>query len=190
MKQWGEPRKLNKILQPELLGQANIPKPLHGINPRTIMGANAWKSHRQQIIQNHPYCAACGLETLKLDLHEDYIIDYNKAIMKVKQYVPLCKDCHLFIHSGFLITQISAGVISRQEAKRIMSRGLEICSKNNVSIFVVGYNLAKHLNIDVRQVKSWSPKTNTAWSSWRLEYKNKIYKGLTKNEWTKRYSKN
>lgn len=189
MKSWGAPRNINKKLQPELLGQANIPKPLHGINPRTIMGQTAWKRLRQEIIQNNPYCKACGLDTYTLDLHEDYEIDYNNAIMRIKQYVPLCKDCHLFIHSGFLTTQIASSSISREKAREIMQHGIDICEKYDIAVFVVGYKLAKYLSVRTKNVKKWQPKNTVSWNAWELEYEGKRYKGLTQAQWKNKYNR-
>jgi len=91
-------------LKPELLSHPNIPKPLHGTNPRTIMGRAAWDKYRQNaLIKAKHSCRACGRTGCRLELHEDYSIDFKKAKMQVHSMEPLCTDCHSFIHSGFLI---------------------------------------------------------------------------------------
>lgn len=187
MKSWGEPRKIKKELNPQLLGQANIPKALHGINPRTIMGQAAWRNHRQQIIQNNPYCKACGLDTLTLDLHEDYKIDYNKCIMTLNDYVPLCKKCHSFIHSGLLTTLLAKQEITKEYVIDVLRHGLAICKQKQVSVFIVGYSLAKHLEVPVKGVRSWQPKNASKWGNWRLYYNGQYYKGMTYEQWKNKY---
>jgi hypothetical protein len=187
LKEWGAHPKAAKKLDPGLLGQANIPKPLHGINPRSLMGRATWDKHRQVIIHNNPYCHACGAENCIFELHEDYEIDYTKSIMTIRSYVPLCKLCHNFIHSGFLQVQLDQGAVSREYVIGVVERGIDICARNNVRIFKGTELLAQKLKIPLLGVQSWTPKTSKNWSSWTLEYQGKKYQGMSYQEWLNKY---
>jgi hypothetical protein len=186
-KSWGSKTTIVKNLKPSLLGQANIPKPLHGINPRTIMGAAAWAKHRQVIVQNNPYCTACGAENCRLDLHEDYEIDYNTCIMKIRSYVPLCKRCHSFIHSGLLRVWVSEKTVSIQDARDILQHGIAICAQHRIQIFVGTARLANDLKVSLGIVRSWTPKIKSDWGPWKLQYGNKEYAGISYSEWVHKY---
>lgn len=188
VKPWQAKSQLDKQLQPALLGQPNIPKPLHGINPRTIMGASKWQDLRRDIIGATPYCRACGKETLILDLHEDYNIDYTKATLQLRQYVPLCKSCHSFIHSGLLTVRFSKKQIDRYELVEILLKGLAITKKHNIPVFTVTYTLAKSLGLELNGIKQWSPPvTSHRWEDWRLIYEGKTYRGKSEKQWKQQY---
>lgn len=98
---------------PELLLHPNLPKPLHGINPRTIMGAAWWDKERKAAYARHDYhCMACGIYApwdfnkerfegeQKLHAHESYEINYEEKFAKLTEIVALCPLCHDYIHSG------------------------------------------------------------------------------------------
>jgi hypothetical protein len=188
MKSWGDSKKVNKQLQPGLLGQGTIPKPLHGINPRTIMGASAWSKLRVNIINDSPYCKACGKDTLVLDLHEDYAINYVEGSLILKQYVPLCKTCHSFIHSGLLTVLISNSDISIFKGQQIIQHGLNICRDNKIKVFYHTMALAEKLKVSTTGISSWTPPPSyKAWTDWYLEYEGAKHKGMSKKAWEGRY---
>lgn len=189
LKTWGDTPKIPQTLKPQLLGQANIPKPLHGINPRTIMGTSKWAKHRQVIVQNNPYCKSCGATNCTLDLHEDYEIDYNNCIMKIRDYVPLCKSCHSFIHSGLLRVWVSEKTVSIQAAKDILQHGINICAQHSIQIFAGTALLAKDLRVPLGSVRSWTPKISSEWGYWKLLYDGKEYAGMNYFEWRRKYGR-
>ena len=45
---------------PTILTHPNIPKPLHGVNPRTIMGEDAWRELSSRLRKGVMFCQACG----------------------------------------------------------------------------------------------------------------------------------
>lgn len=47
------------MLEPVVLTHQNIPKPLHGLNPRTIKGQQWWDVAGK--LADEGYCIACGI---------------------------------------------------------------------------------------------------------------------------------
>lgn len=187
MKSWDAPKPA-KQLQPMLLSQANIPKALHGINPRTIMGASKWQRFSLEKRTNHPYCKACGADNCVLDLHEDYEINYDAKTMFVRDYIPLCKKCHSFIHSGLLRTLVSNHRVSAEHAKDVLNSGLSICRANNIKVFLGTYRLAVDLGVATQGVKTWVPNMQSeGWGKWKLIYNDIEYYGLTQEQWMEKY---
>ena len=177
-----------KALKPQVLGQPNIPKALHGINPRTIMGLTAWKRFSQIKRVNEPYCHACGAENCILDLHEDYDICYSSLTMRIRDYVPLCKSCHSFIHSGLLRVLVAQRAVSKERAKQVLERGFELCKASNIKVFSGTIQLARELGMGDVMVKSWTPPMNSeGWGQWKLIYEDTEYLGLTFEQWYKQY---
>ena len=69
---------------PKYLTHPNIPKPLHGMNPRSILGKEWWDIKRREAYATHNYCCwACGIPKSKakyhnwLEGHETYQINYK-----------------------------------------------------------------------------------------------------------------
>lgn len=104
------------IPNPSLLLCPNIPKPLHGLNPREIMGPGWWDAHRKPQFAKSGYrCWACGAHksegriTKWLDGHEVYKYDYQEGIGEMLFIAGLCRACHNFIHNGRMISLWSKG---------------------------------------------------------------------------------
>ena len=81
--------------KPKILAHPNIPKPLHGISPRTIMGDDWWNKTRQEVYKKYDYhCIACGVakEDAKkhqwLEAHEFWNINYETGICTVESIEP------------------------------------------------------------------------------------------------------
>src|SRR3990167_9396936 len=82
---------------PAILLHPNIPKPMHGVNPRTIMGQEWWDEQRQRAYEENNFCCwACGVHKSQaayhkwLEAHECYEIDYIAGRMYMRIIVALC----------------------------------------------------------------------------------------------------
>lgn len=101
--------KIQPKLRYELLLCPRVPKPLHHVAPRTILGDAWWDVTRHAAYKSTNYhCAACGVYKYKakfhkwLEGHEFYSIDYLLGTATYIETVPLCHACHNFIHMGRL----------------------------------------------------------------------------------------
>ena len=96
-------------VNPGLLAQFQIVKPLHGVNPRTIMGQSNWDKLRKQVYaENDFHCMGCGVHKKDalyhqwLECHEDCEVNFKECQYTIRGFVPLCHACHNFIHLGRL----------------------------------------------------------------------------------------
>lgn len=115
---------------PYLLLHPNIPKPLHGLNPRSILGKDWWDMQRQRAYAAYNYhCWACGIHKQKamfnkwLEAHECYEINYSEGTAKMIKIVALCHACHNYIHSGRLTALHDKGEINNAKYYQIMEHG-------------------------------------------------------------------
>ena len=82
---------------PRILLHPNIPKPLHGINPRTVMGQAWWDVERKKAYAAAGFkCEACGVVKKDamfhqwLEAHEYFDYDYDCGVLRLKKLVALC----------------------------------------------------------------------------------------------------
>ena len=185
-------------LHPEILMHPNIPKPLHEVNPRNIMGQAKWDIVRQDAYASTDYhCIACGVHKSEakghqwLEAHEFYNIDYSAGRVEVDRIIPLCHYCHNFIHSGRL-HMVTGKEKTEEEVIEILKHGFKILSDNNLSAFHFTVHLAHELDVDtLGVVPTITPDGETpAWEDWRLIWEGKEYppKYKTYEEWKERYA--
>lgn len=185
-------------LKPEILCQPNVPKPLHGLNPRTIKGKEWWDIKRQEVYASTNYhCIACGTSKQEAkgyqwcEAHEYWDIDYETGRCEIISIEPLCHYCHNFIHSGRL-SMILGKEKTKNEVIEILEHGFRILHENNLKCFYGTYVLASHLGAETYGVK---PKEvdlekEPKWEDYHLVFENKIHKSKFKNyeKWLEYYS--
>ena len=126
-------RKVAKVewtRRPEVLMCPQIPKPMHGVAPREILGQRWWDQTRQAAYRSTAFhCLACG--TWKgvaeyrrwLEGHEWYEIDYCRGRMTYVECIPLCHLCHSYIHVGRLQALLEKGEIHQAKYVAVLQHG-------------------------------------------------------------------
>jgi len=111
---------------PSVILDLPIPPALWTINPRRLLGKVWWDKMRRQVYKrNNGCCLACGAPG-QLDAHERYDYDFEAHISKFKEIVPLCHDCHMFIHW--------CGVDNPNKRRSILIKGMNLLKKNHLLI--------------------------------------------------------
>lgn len=183
-------------MKPEILTHPNIPKPLHGIAPRTIMGEDWWNETRQIAYESTDYhCIACGVSKIEakrfqwLEAHEYWEIDYKKGTARVISIEPLCHYCHNFIHSGRL-AMIMDKEKTKEEVIEILEHGFKVLSDNNLKCFPFTLQLANSVGANTYRVKAYKiPKSKVVWGEWKLVFNGEEYhsKFKSESEWLNYY---
>lgn len=188
------------LLEPSVLMHPSIPKPLHEVNPRNIMGKAKWDILRQQVYASTDYhCIACGVAKAEakgfkwLEAHEFYDIDYHKGTVTIKQIIPLCHYCHNFIHSGRL-KMIMGKKKSVEEVVAILQHGFDILAENSLRCFYPTLIFAQQLEdfayINTHNVQPYDVSgSSVKWEDWRLIWDGVEYPPKYKSyeEWQERY---
>lgn len=152
-------------LRPELLLLPQIPKPLHGMAPRIVLGRQWWDRTRQEAYRKAWFhCLACGIHKTQarahkwLEGHEVYRTDYVHGRLYYMETVPLCHFCHNYIHQGRLQALFDARQITQQRYVAILQHGERILA-------------AAGLKRDPPYEGEMAE-----WSKWRLVIGNKMYR--------------
>jgi hypothetical protein len=186
--------------RPDILAAPNIPKPLHTVNPRSIMGRKWWDVTRQDAYAKNSYkCWACGTHKKNaeyhqwLEAHEDYDIDWKTGRVELKEIVALCHSCHNFIHNGRLYAIYRQGEVSRDKVMNILNHGFDICKRNNIQPYFGAYLTLELMEgpvfqdfaIQSAKKKGWYPTEEAPWEKWHLVIEGKKYYSPFKNlqEW-------
>jgi len=165
-------------LEPKLLLHPNIPKPMHGVNPRSIKGEDWWNTTRREIYEKQDFrCAACGTHKTEaefhqwLEAHESYTINYKTGVMRLKKIYGLCHCCHSYIHTGLLAAKLRKKQITKFTKSYIERRGASV---------LVAANLSR---------KEVNPGEIAAWDKWHLVFGGKKYYSKFKSydEWRAHY---
>jgi len=157
-------------MRPELLLHPNIPKPLHGMSPRELLGDVWWDGVREWVYANAGYrCQCCdtpkadALYHKWLEAHETYSYDYENGVATVTEVVALCHACHSYIHDGLLLHKYEEGKVSWQKYQNIMIRG-------NAILHQAGLTLPP------------PPKRIAEWSKWGIIVAGRWYPTRWRNE--------
>lgn len=195
-------------LRPAILCQPNLPLPLHGVNPRSILGQGWWRKAKADAASRMGgLCEACGSGPEKeshkgrpwLEGHEIYKISYSSGRIVFYGVTPLCHYCHNFVHSGRL------GCIAGEEktwgeVREILEHGFRIISSANsargakppMKVFPGSIELALHENVRARTfgvVSYVIPETTVKWEDWRMEISGNLYGPVhaSRGAWSKAY---
>lgn len=187
-----------EFADPGILTHPNIPKPLHGVTPRTIKGSGWWNKVRRAAYAVHDdHCHACGEHKSKnprgwLEAHEVYSIDYARGRAYFADVVALCPTCHMFIHSGRLFALWQKGEISSEFANKTLIRGLRLldrCNKERgtdhrpfwhtlVFMYMLTGNRSYEQAFNIVRDKGLIPEDEgefAPWESWRLVFDDQLY---------------
>lgn len=165
---------------PSILLHPNIPKPLHGLNPRTILGDQWWNQKRQIAYKTKDYkCWACGMHKKDalyhkwLEAHECYEFHYCNGTAKMIEITALCHSCHNYIHCGRMTHLLRAGKMTMDKLNKILEHGdaltKDISRKNNPYII--------------------NESSFAEWGEWRLIIEGKEYFSKFKDydDWEEHY---
>ena len=114
---------------PYLLMHPNIPKPLHGMPPRTLKDRKWWEKTKATAKAKFNACWSCGVSPNQakfrkwLEAHECFSIDFNTGATEYTGTAALCHYCHQFIHDGRLFILLQKGEISEQYYLSILAHG-------------------------------------------------------------------
>ena len=153
--------------EPEILLCPNIPKPLHGLNPRTLLGQKWWDVTRRRAYAERDHsCWACGAINTRLEAHELYDYDFLKFSAVLCRVTALCTLCHNFIHSGRLEHLYSKGEVSREFYGEVHSHGTTQLIKADLM------DEKKRVNAEI--VRQIGDETKN-WDKWHLVIENRKF---------------
>lgn len=195
-------------LRPSILCQPNIPLPLHGVNPRSILGQGWWRKARAEAVSRMGgLCEACGSGPEKeshkgrpwLEGHEIYKTSYSSGRLVFYGVTPLCHYCHNFIHSGRLGC-VAGDEKSWEEVREILEHGFRLISETNSSrggnppmkVFPGSIELSHHGNIRAKTfgaVPYAIPETTIKWEDWRMEILGNLHGPVhtSRGAWSRAY---
>lgn len=192
-----------------LIAMVNLPKPQHGLAPRTLLGASTWNHMRKRCYAEAGFkCEICGaevgvdIEKRQLHAHEIFQIDYERGVSTFIRCAALCSLCHLgCIHTGRAYTLHRRG--NPLYPKEFLLEGAEHAFK-----IITAYN-KDHPGADLRAYQTFidylkcddlkdemeklikkynmkfyseDPKKTAKWKDWRLVIGTKEYPTPYENE--------
>lgn len=178
-----------------LITMPNIPKPLHGINPRTLMGEEEWDKLRMKCYSESSYkCEICGalLDDKSIQLHELYTISRREKYALFERFIPVCILCHNGIHSGRSISLYRNKnlIFTKDYILKIVEHCFALIgnyNKENNTDYRLYHTFLKYLYFPEleQEVRELIAKYNIRfydwqgtlgkWSSWKLIYNGKEY---------------
>lgn len=172
-----KPKTIPFTPNPSLLLHPNIPLPLHGTNPRTILGENWWNKERRATYKaSSHHCQACGVHASEaksrqwMEAHETYTINYKTGRMVYRGAVSLCHYCHAYLHGGRLIWLLETGQIHHAKYCSILQHGDRVLATAGLS----------RESKEIRDKKIHEQEI-APWGSWRLQIGRKLYPPKFKN---------
>lgn len=173
------------FVRPALLTHPNIPVPLHGVNPRTVLGSGWWNAARKIVYGENNFCCwACGNHKTRaplqrLEAHETYDVDYGRGRAVFVEVVALCHFCHQYIHSGRMRKLAESGQVDRDKVLRVRDHGYRI-------LHSAGLEPSPWTRMNLE--KGYTPSYEflhgpfADWSDWRMVIGDKEYPPRFRNE--------
>lgn len=115
-----------------ILTMPNVPSPLHGCAPRTLLGKTTWDHMRKYCYYNANYKSQVSGEDLdgssndkRCNAHELYSYDYVHGKAYFERAVCISPIEHNFIHSGRMLTMYKKGnpLMSKEYLLRVVENG-------------------------------------------------------------------
>lgn len=168
----GKIRRATKVsslkTRPDILMGPNVPKPMHGVVPREILGLKWWDETRRAAYASTLYrCLACGVYKFNalckqwLEGHELYDVDYEAGTWTYVETVPLCHYCHNYVHDGRLQAMLDCRDITYAKYAAIIQHGDRVLA--DAGLKRLPHEEREHLLIDAVLDNKVAP-----WGSWRL----------------------
>lgn len=180
-----------------LITMPNVPRPLHGLPPRKLMGDTTWNRVRKRCYYDAGYkCEICGEEPPKgqLHAHELYTYDFAEGTGTFERCIAVCKKCHDFIHSGRLVTMFKNGnmLYPKSYLLTVVEKGFKIISEYNAEhrnmrplkayVTILDYLKVPELHDDIDAlIKKYDilfysePNHIAKWEKWRLVWNGREY---------------
>lgn len=166
---------------PAILLCPNIPKPMHNVAPRIVLGQNWWDRERRAAYASTNYhCQACSVHKYDaayhkwLEAHELYDIDYQKGTMRYLRAVPLCHFCHNYIHDGRLKALLDRKELHHHKYAAILKHGERVLRE-------AGLERLSHLERERLYAEAEAEGKIAEWSKWRLCIGRRRYKPVHKS---------
>ena len=123
-----------------IIAMPNVPAPLHGQAPRTLLGKSTWDHMRKYCYYNAGYKSQISGEDLdgttndkKCNAHELYSYDYVHGKAYFERAVCISPVEHNFIHSGRMLTMYKQGdpLTTAERVLEGLEHGFEQIKKYN-----------------------------------------------------------
>lgn len=196
-----------------LITMPNVPRALHGLPPRKIMGQTTWDRVRKRCYFDADYkCEICGADFVKphYAAHELYSYDWKKGTGTFERCIAVCRTCHDAIHSGRLVTMFKQHnpLYPKSYVLKVTEHCFRLVHDYNLShpdtplrIYAtyLDYLDEPELHDEVErliakyQVQFYAePHHIAGWSKWRLIWNGKEYPSpyKSRDEWLEAMAKN
>lgn len=180
---------------PWLLFHPNIPKPLHGLAPRIVLGEKWWNETKKEAKEKfNQHCWACGIHKNKatyhnwLEAHECYSINYSIGQVKYVGTCALCHACHNYIHDGRMQILTNKGDFELEKYGAIIKHGETILQnwfeskgwqwkgyKRTFDLFCPHYELYPDLPKFSHKIEWLKGKGKADWNDYHLIVEGKRY---------------
>lgn len=198
-----------------LIAMPNIPRPLHTVAPRTVLGATVWNKMRKECYEKAndtcEICGECPEDKRKRHAHEAYVINYEEGTATFVGVFCLCALDHLgCIHTGRAVTLYS-------QNSPLVTKDFLLAGAEKAFTIISSYN-KDHPEADLRAYSTYieylkfdelrepmlelikrynikfyqeDPKKMAKWGAWRLILDGEEYPTPYKNEkeWQKAMEK-